>query len=241
MVCGTPRTRFIKRINEDGSETDEVYESFGDFGTAHYKSLGENNKKKLTHDSNGGWDKVKVLDSVKRKFFSANTLLPMGEKPRSQSRAKSASRKSNAAAAAGGGGGEELNIAKPKNSRRKPQASPQPSPKEVAQAAAVLVVAATQDEDDKKFFYYKDDDGCLSKITSSVEFYNTFCDSFSYERKELIKTNSSDIFERVGLGAALHLHERTARRALQRDGDPLHGRLSLYTYVLMSSLQLALT
>jgi hypothetical protein len=191
------KNKVIKRINEDGSETDEVYESFGDFGTAHYKSLGENNKKKLTHDSNGGWDKVKVLDSVKRKFFSASTLLAQGEKPRSQSRAKSASRKSNAAAAAGGGGGEELNIAKPKNSRRKPQASPQPSPKEVAQAAAVLVVAATQDEDDKKFFYYKDDDGCLSKITSSVEFYNTFCDSFSYERKELIKTNSSDIFERL--------------------------------------------
>ena len=131
------KNKVIKRLNEDGSETDEVYESFGDFGTAHYKSLGENNKKKLTHDSNGGWDKVKVLDSVKRKFFSANTLLPMGEKPRSQSRAKSASRRSNAAAA-GGGGGAELAIAKPKNSRR----APQPSPKEVAQAAVVLVSAA---------------------------------------------------------------------------------------------------
>ena len=141
------KNKVIKRINEDGSETDEVYESFGDFGTAHYKSLGEQNKKKLAHDSNGGWDKVKVLDSVKRKFFSANTLLPMGEKPRSQSRAKSASRKSNAAAAAaGGGGGGELNIAKPKNSRRKPQ----PSPKEVAQAAAVLVVAAAAPEPKKR-------------------------------------------------------------------------------------------
>ena len=42
--------------------------------------------------ANGGQDKVKVLDSVKRKFFSANTLLPMGEKLRSQSRAKSTSR-----------------------------------------------------------------------------------------------------------------------------------------------------
>ena len=163
MVCGTPRTRFIKRINEDGSETDEVYESFGDFGTAHYKSLGENNKKKLTHDSNGGWDKVKVLDSVKRKFFSANTLLPMGEKPRSQSRAKSASRKSNAAAAAGGGA--ELNIAKPKNSRRKPQASPQPSPKEVAQAAAVLVSAAAHT--DGKFFYFKDTEGHIEKVDAA--------------------------------------------------------------------------
>ena len=77
-----------------------------------------------------------MLDSVKRKFFSANTLLAQGEKPRSQSRAKSASRKSNAAAAAGGGG--ELNIAKPKNNCRKPQASPQPSPEEAAQAAVVL-------------------------------------------------------------------------------------------------------
>ena len=114
--------KVVKRVNEDGSETDDVCDTFGDFGTAHYKSLGENNKKKLTHDSNGGWDKVKVYDIVKRKFFSANTLLPMGEKPRSQSRAKSASRRSNAAAAAGGGA--ELAIAKPKNSRRKPQPSP---------------------------------------------------------------------------------------------------------------------
>ena len=40
------KSKVIKRINEDGSETDEVYESFGDFGTAHYKSLGENSKKK---------------------------------------------------------------------------------------------------------------------------------------------------------------------------------------------------
>ena len=80
-----------------------------------------------------------MLDSVKRNFFSANTLLAQGEKPRSQSRAKNASRKSNAAAAAGGGGGGELNIAKPKNNRRKPQASPQPSPEEAAQAAVVLV------------------------------------------------------------------------------------------------------
>jgi len=138
--------KVIKRVNEDGSETDDVYDTFGDFGTAHYKSLGENNKKKLTHDSNGGWDKVKVYDIVKRKFFSANTLLPQGEKPRSQSRAKSASRRSNAAAA-GGGGGAELAIAKPKNSRR----APQPSPKEVAQAAVVLVSAAAHtdgDEDD---------------------------------------------------------------------------------------------
>jgi hypothetical protein len=70
-----------------------------------------------------------VLDSVKRKFFSANTLLAQGEKPRSQSRVESASRKSNAADAADGGGGGELNIAKPENNRRKPQASPQPSPK----------------------------------------------------------------------------------------------------------------
>ena len=86
-----------------------------------------------------------MLDSVKRKFFSANTLLPMGEKPRSQSRAKSASR-SNAAVAAAGG----LAIAKPKNSRRKPQASPQPSPKQVAQAAAVLVVAAAAPDPKKR-------------------------------------------------------------------------------------------
>ena len=155
------KNKVIKRINEDGSETDEVYES--DFGTAHYKSLGEQNKKKLAHDSNGGWDKVKVLDSVKRKFFSANTLLPMGEKPRSQSRAKSASRKSNAAAAAGGGA--ELNIAKPKNSRRKPQASPQPSPKEVAQAAAVLVSAAAHT--DGKFFYFKDTEGHIEKVDAA--------------------------------------------------------------------------
>ena len=27
------KNKVIKRINEDGSETDEVYESFGDFGT----------------------------------------------------------------------------------------------------------------------------------------------------------------------------------------------------------------
>ena len=137
--------KVIKRVNEDGSETDDVYDTFGDFGTAHYKSLGENNKKKLTHDSNGGWDKVKVYDIVKRKFFSANTLLPMGEKPRSQSRAKSASRRSNAAAA-GGGGGAELAISKPKNSRR----APQPSPKEVAQAAVVLVSAAAHTDGDEE-------------------------------------------------------------------------------------------
>jgi hypothetical protein len=126
------KSKVIKRVNEDGSETDEVYESFGDFGTAHYKFLGEENKKKTTHDSNGGWDKVKVLDSVKRKFFAANTLLPQGEKPRSQSRAKSASRRSNAAAAGGGAG---LAIAKPKKGSRKPQASPKVM--EAAQNAAL--------------------------------------------------------------------------------------------------------
>jgi len=144
--------KVVKRVNEDGSETDDVCDTFGDFGTAHYKSLGENNKKKLTHDSNGGWDKVKVYDIVKRKFFSANTLLPMGEKPRSQSRAKSASRRSNAAAAAGGGA--ELAIAKPKNSRRKPQASPKVM--EAAQnaalaaavpAAAVAAIKAQKEEE----------------------------------------------------------------------------------------------
>ena len=60
----------INRVNEDGSETDAVYaRSLATLATAHYKSLGENNKKKLTHDSNGGWDKVKVLDSVKRTWF----------------------------------------------------------------------------------------------------------------------------------------------------------------------------
>ena len=128
------KNKVIKRMNEDGSGTDEVYDSFGDFGMAHFKFLGENSKKKLTHDSNGGWDKeVKVLDSVKRKFFSATTLLPMGEKPRSQSCAKSASRRSNAAAAAGRGA--ELAIAKPKNSRRKPQ--PSPKVMEAAQNAAL--------------------------------------------------------------------------------------------------------
>ena len=158
------KNKVIKRINEDGSDTDEVYETCGDFGTAHYKSLGENNAKKNTHDSNGGWDKVKVMDSVKRKWCSASTLLPQG-KPRSQSRAKSASRRSNAAASAGGGGGgAELNIAKPKKSR-KPQASPQPSPKEVARAAVVLVAAAAHTDD--KFFYFKDEDNHIEKISSA--------------------------------------------------------------------------
>ena len=75
-----------------------------EFESPRKKTHTSENSKKLTHDSNGGWDKVKVLDSVKRKFFSANTLLAQGEKPRSQSRAESASRKSNAAAASGGGG-----------------------------------------------------------------------------------------------------------------------------------------
>jgi hypothetical protein len=130
-----------------GEESDLTIVPIASEGATQHKSLGENSKKKLTHDSNGGWDTVKALDSVKRKFFSANTLLAQGEKPRSQSCAESASRKSNAADAAGGGGGGELNIAKPENNRRKPQASPQPSPKGRREQAAVMLVSAAAHTD----------------------------------------------------------------------------------------------
>jgi hypothetical protein len=57
------KNKVLKRFNDDDSETDEVYETFGEFGTAHYKSLGEQNKKSTTNIGNGGWDKVKVYDT----------------------------------------------------------------------------------------------------------------------------------------------------------------------------------
>ncbi len=72
-------------------DSDAVYESFGEFGTAHYTSLGEQLKKLTKNDGNGGWDKVKFYDTTKKKFITASTLL--AGKPRSVSRAKSASRR----------------------------------------------------------------------------------------------------------------------------------------------------
>jgi hypothetical protein len=56
--------------------SDSVYESFGEFGTAHYKSLGEQLKKLSKHDGNGGWDKVKFYDTTKNEFITASTLRP---------------------------------------------------------------------------------------------------------------------------------------------------------------------
>jgi len=82
----------IKNKTFNRKDTDETYESFGDFGTAHYKSLTGKIKKTLLHDSNGGWDKVKVYDVGKKKYFTASSLLPQGIKPRSQSTTRSSSR-----------------------------------------------------------------------------------------------------------------------------------------------------
>jgi hypothetical protein len=81
----------IKNKTFNRKDTDETYESFGEFGTAHYKSLTGKIKKTLDYDSNGGWDKVKVYDVGKKKYLTASSLLPQGIKPRSQSTTRSSS------------------------------------------------------------------------------------------------------------------------------------------------------
>jgi hypothetical protein len=72
-------------------DCDAVHESFSAFGSAHYKSLGEQLKKLSKHDSYGGWEKVKFYDTTKKKFIAASTL--RADKPRAVSRAKSAGRR----------------------------------------------------------------------------------------------------------------------------------------------------
>jgi hypothetical protein len=56
----------IKNKTFNRKDTDETYESFGEFGTAHYKSLKGRLKKTLENDSDGGLNKVKVFDVGKR-------------------------------------------------------------------------------------------------------------------------------------------------------------------------------
>ena len=68
-------------VSEDGGKRGLQYFR-RDFGTAHYKSLSKQIKKSRRTTASGGWDKFKVYDIAKRKFFAVSMLLPQRTRSR---------------------------------------------------------------------------------------------------------------------------------------------------------------
>ena len=145
----------IKNKTFNRKDTDETYESFGEFGTAHYKSLTGRIKKTLDHDSNGGWDKVKVFDVGKKKYFTASSLLPQGIKPRSVSRSSSRPKKTSedglAPIQTRNKGGRRVSI---KLSPKVSEAASSAALSAAIPAAAIAAIKAHKEE--TNFFTFKD-------------------------------------------------------------------------------------
>jgi len=155
----------IKNKTFNRKDTDETYESFGEFGTAHYKSLTGKIKKTLDHDSNGGWDKVKVYDVGKKKYFTASSLLPQGIKPRSVSRSSSRSKKTSedglAPIQTRNKGGRRVSI------KLSPKVSEAASSAALSAAIPAAAAAAIKAHDEEtKIFTYKDENDKLIVVNS---------------------------------------------------------------------------
>jgi hypothetical protein len=173
-------------------DSDGTYETFGAFGSAHYKSLGERIKKTLTHDSNGGWDKVKVYDVNKKKFFTAASLLPQGEKPRSVSRSGSRSKKSPAASSG------SLSIKKTSGRRVSIKLSPKvmDAANSAAIAAAVPAAAAAAVKahaQEQKFFTLKDDDDKVVMVNNADDLENALGE-MTMKEGNYFRKNKNDLF-----------------------------------------------